>query len=295
MLILIKSTLGRWSPTAVTAIGLAQVALIGYLDHLTGYELTLSVFYLLPIAMTAWYANSVASALVSVISALVWLFVDYASGHVYSHPVLPVWNAIAGLAFFLTTAFLLSRLKTQLSHVESLARTDGLTKVYNARAFKEVAARLIDVARRHRHPAVLGYIDLDNFKAVNDTLGHTTGDTLLQTVASTLMRCVRTSDVVGRLGGDEFAVFMPEIGQADARHTFARIHEELARDMAHHGWPVGISIGVAVFPESPPVIDEAIRIADVLMYRVKKSGKHNVLYEPLSATVASFKPSDRSG
>lgn len=81
------------------------------------------------------------------------------------------------------------------------------------------------------------------------------------------------------MGGDEFAVLLPDADYADAQMMFGRIREELARDSADGGWPIGFSIGVAVFSSVPSSIDEALKIADQLMYRVKKAGKNSIIYE----------------
>jgi diguanylate cyclase (GGDEF)-like protein len=125
---------------------------------------------------------------------------------------------------------------------------DGLTQVLNARAFKGLVSIPLEMANRHQHSTTFCYIDLDNFKAVNDSLGHHVGDYVLKIVATTLNRCVRTTDAVGRLGGDEFIIFMPESGDKEAQIAITRIHEELMKNMAAHDWPIGFSIGVAVFP-----------------------------------------------
>lgn len=279
LLTVLNRSLSRRSAAQVTALGFALVGLVGTIDHLTGYELSFSIFYLLPIVLVTWFVKQRTGFILCGTSAIVWLLVDHTSGHIYSHPMIPIWNAAVRLGFFLVTAYLLGELKTRLRHEEALSKTDHLTQVSNARAFKEVSHRLLQLAVRHRHPAVLGYIDFDNFKAVNDGSGHSEGDRVLQTVASILTRSVRGTDVLGRLGGDEFAVLMPEIGYAAAQTAFARIHQELVEEAAARGWPVGFSIGVAVFPSVPSTIDEALKIAEALMYRAKKAGKNMVIYE----------------
>ncbi len=283
MLARIKTALDQRSPAQVTALGLAIVGLLGIFDYLSGYEMSFSIFYLAPIVLVTWYTKKWTAYTLCMICALTWLLVDYASGHGYSHPLIPFWNAGVRLAFFLITAYLLSELKNHLRYEEKQARVDGLTQLFNARAFRELASKTLQAARRYRRPVVLGYIDLDNFKAVNDGAGHAEGDRVLQTVARTLNRCVRASDIAGRMGGDEFAVFMPETERAGTEITFQRIREELLRDMANHGWPVGFSIGVAVFPTAPTTIDQALKRADHLMYRVKQSGKNNIIYEEQSS------------
>jgi diguanylate cyclase (GGDEF)-like protein len=177
------------------------------------------------------------------------------------------------------TAHLLYALRTRLEHEATLARLDSLTQILNARAFNEVCQRLVRLAERNQHPLAFAYIDVDDFRTVNDTAGHSAGDLVLQEVASTLARRVRSTDVIGRLGGDEFAVLMPETTDAGAQTAFAKIHDELQRDAAAHSWPIGFSIGVALFQSAPSSVDEALKVADALMYRAKQAGKNNVLYE----------------
>lgn len=267
------------SPAQVIAFGLALLASVGTLDYLTGYELSFSVFYLLPIALATWYTPQWAGYFFSCLSAMVWLVADHTAGHNYSNDLIPFWNAGVRLSFFLVTSYLLGELKTRLRHEQTLARTDGLTGILNSRAFKDLSRHLFELAARHHHPAVLGYIDLDDFKAVNDRSGHSEGDRVLKTVTNVLTRCVRATDAVGRLGGDEFAILLPETGYAGARMVFGRIREELAQERADGSLPIGFSIGVAVFSSVPSTIDEALKIADRLMYRVKMAGKDNVIYE----------------
>ncbi len=108
------------------------------------------------------------------------------------------------------TATLLGELKVRLERERDLARTDGLTGIPDARAFKDASRARLGLAARHHHPAPVGYIDIDDFKAVNEASRHAEGDRLLQTVATTVAPSVGYADVVGRMGGDEFAVLLPE-------------------------------------------------------------------------------------
>ncbi len=275
--------LGGRSTVQLIAIGFALSGLVGAIDYLTGFELSLSIFYLIPVALVSWYGPRWAGFLLCGISALIWLVADSAAGHPYSRWIMPIENAAVRLGFFLVTTQLLGTLRARLRHEEILARTDGLTQVLNARAFTGVSERLLRLAERHQHPVALAYIDVDNFKAVNDTQGHSAGDLVLMTIAGTITRCIRSTDVVGRMGGDEFAVLMPETGYAGAHTAVAKVHEELVRESAAHNWPIGFSIGVAVFSAVPPTVDGALRAADGLMYRVKQAGKNNVLLEECAA------------
>ncbi len=267
------------SPVQVILFGLFLLAAVATIDHLTGYELSFSIFYLLPIVLVTWHSKRWVGFVFCGLAAMTWLFVDYASSHTYSNGFMPIWNSGVRLSFFWVTATLLDELKIRMQNEKTMAKTDGLTGIFNARAFKELSASFLELAERHLHPFTLGYIDVDNFKAVNDSFGHSEGDRVLKTVANTLTRCARATDVVGRLGGDEFAIFLPETDLDGAQVMFARIHEELKSAAANGGWPVGFSVGVAVFSAVPASIDEALNAADSLMYRVKKAGKNNLIYE----------------
>jgi diguanylate cyclase (GGDEF)-like protein len=205
--------------------------------------------------------------------------VEDISGHSYSNNLIPVLNAAVRFGFFFTTMLLVSEVKSLAKLQNTLATTDGLTGLLNARAFKDLSQTILHLAERHNHPVVLGYIDLDNFKSVNDHSGHSEGDRALQTVAKTLAGSVRAVDIVGRLGGDEFAILLPETNSAGAEELFGRIRERLIQEVAARGWPISFSIGVAVFPVCHPDIEELLKIADRLMYVVKNSGKNNVIFE----------------
>jgi diguanylate cyclase (GGDEF)-like protein len=251
----------------------------GFIDHATGYEVSFSIFYLAPISLASWSLGSSYGQVLAIFSALIWLVVDSTAGAVYSHRLIPFWNATVRLGFFSLTASLLASLHRRLQREEELARVDNLTGLMNTRAFTEHAERFLALAARHRRPTVVGYIDLDGFKAVNDVLGHSEGDRVLRTVAEALRDTFRRSDLLARLGGDEFAVLLPDADLPTAKSAFSKSHKHVLEVIASHGWPVGMSIGVAVFERAPSTVDEAIHAADALMYRVKAQGKNEILYE----------------
>jgi diguanylate cyclase (GGDEF)-like protein len=115
---------------------------------------------------------------------------------------------------FLVVVVVLSSLRGAWEREKIHARTDSLTGVSNARAFFEVAAVELARARRYQRPFTIAYLDLDNFKQVNDRFGHEVGDDLLQIVARTLREGSRASDFVARMGGDEFVVLLETLGEA---------------------------------------------------------------------------------
>ena len=169
-----------------------------------------------------------------------------------------------------------TQLNLVLQREKELARTDMLTGLANRRAFYEALQVERARATRYGRPMTLVYLDLDNFKRVNDTLGHAVGDELLACVADLLRRTLRASDTVGRLGGDEFALLLPETNAQAAEALLQKLGSVLGDTMRAKQWPVTFSMGAAAFLDNPATVEEMIRTADELMYSVKKSGKNRI-------------------
>jgi diguanylate cyclase (GGDEF)-like protein len=169
-----------------------------------------------------------------------------------------------------------SRLKGLLVKEQELARIDPLTTVPNRRAFYEALDKERVRSRRYRRPFTIAYVDLDNFKKVNDSLGHAVGDELLVQVAAGLRSNLRASDFVGRLGGDEFGVLLPETDATGAKLALRKLRLRLLEEMKAHSWHVTFSIGAATFLDPPDSLDVIIRMADETMYAIKAHGKDDV-------------------
>ncbi len=257
------------------------VLVLVVIDYLTGTEISFSIFYLLPIALASWYGGKNNGLVLCVVSSLAWLAADLGDGMHYSSQLIPYWNALVRLGFFVLTCSLLSSVRNLMAREEKLARTDPLTGLLNGRAFREKAGILFGLARRHQRPLALAYIDLDNFKTVNDTRGHNEGDQALTAVAAALKSGLRKTDLAARLGGDEFAVMLPETDAEGARVLFKKVREELAGAVRAGGWPIGYSIGVVTFSKAAVHFEEALKEADRLMYRVKKEGKNQTYFAAL--------------
>ncbi|HEX3035141.1 MAG TPA: GGDEF domain-containing protein [Thermodesulfobacteriota bacterium] len=272
-------TLEKQNRLFLLLISCALIALVGFIDFRTGYELSFALFYLVPVALVAWYVNVKYGVVISFISAATWQTVNLMAGEVHLNLITPYWNTTTRLGFFIVVTFLLSRLKIALEREKALSRTDYLTGVANNRSFYETAAMELNRSRRYRHPLTVAYLDLDNFKDVNDSFGHTVGDEALQVVAKTILRHTRATDVVARLGGDEFAVLLPETDYNAARGVISRIHEVLLSEMEKNRWSVTFSIGVLTYVSPPEEVDELIRVVDNLMYEVKKNGKNRIEYK----------------
>ena len=255
------------------------MTILGFIDYNTSFEISLSIFYLIPIAIGSWFLSRRISILLSILCSVVYGILDFLSGNVYSHPLILTWNDFAIFGIYLIVAITLSKLKEVLIIEKELSRTDPLTGLSNVRHFMEVVNSEIERCRRYKHPITLIYFDCDNFKKVNDSFGHVQGNKLLITVASTIRDSIRDTDIPARLGGDEFGILLPETGMEFSKKHISRIHKKLKEDMKKNGWPVTFSIGVATFVKTPESMDELLTCADNLMYSVKRKGKNNINYK----------------
>jgi diguanylate cyclase (GGDEF)-like protein/PAS domain S-box-containing protein len=158
------------------------------------------------------------------------------------------------------------------------AEHDFLSGLPNRKLLKERTDFAIALARRHMKKLAVLFLDLDGFKHVNDSLGHSIGDKLLQSVAARLANCVRGTDTVSRMGGDEFVVLLSEVEQAeDAAITAARMLEAVAEahTIDEHDIHVTTSIGVSVYPDDGLDAETLIKCADTAMYQAKENGRQS--------------------
>lgn len=163
--------------------------------------------------------------------------------------------------------------------VAHLAHHDSLTGLPNRVLFEQrLQASISRASRKHEQFAVL-YIDLDDFKPINDRYGHDAGDRVLQSVANRILATVRDYDTPARLGGDEFAIILNSLEHAHEAATVAgRVHASLSQpvDVGQASVPVGCSIGIAVFPDAGATPQSLLSEADRAMYRVKRTGRNGV-------------------
>jgi diguanylate cyclase (GGDEF)-like protein len=157
------------------------------------------------------------------------------------------------------------------------AERDFLTGLPNRALLADRLAQSITLAKRHGKRVALMYLDLDNFKSINDSLGHSAGDQLLQSTAKRLEGCVRHSDTVSRQGGDEFVVLLSEI---EAVQDAARAAEKLIKTMAEphpiggHLLNVTLSIGISLYPDDGADAETVLTNADTAMYHAKRNGRN---------------------
>lgn len=254
---------------------------IGLLDLVTG-DYSLIVLYLIPVSFAAWFVGKRCGLLFCLLALAVRVVVDEGIRTFFFSPSgLHYWNVLVEFLFLLIMSLLFSALKKNLDNEKELARRDPLTNTLNRRSFFDLAEHEIKRSQRYDLPLTVAYIDLDNFKVVNDQLGHHAGDELLITVVSTIRSNIRSSDILARFGGDEFVILLPDTPGAAALKFLSKIHAHLDQAMACKGWPVSFSIGAATYCMVPSTVDEVIRHADELMYTVKHGGKNRLLHKEI--------------
>jgi len=265
----------------LTFLGYLLVLAIGSLDTITGYDTSVSLLYLLPIILIAWFEGGVPALIISIFSAITWAVSDLVSGHAYSHIAIPIWNAVMVLGMFLVVAYSIAAIKKLLMKEREHANTDDLTGAANIRAFYEQARDEISRSAIHRLSLTLAYIDIDNLSNINDTLGHIAGDYLLHEVAQTMRSTLRPTDLISRLGGAKFAILMPETKSENAAGIIDKVQEHLLDMVKKNSWPVTFSSGVVTRDGASCTIDELIKKAEDLMNTAKESGKNAVKYAKL--------------
>ncbi len=268
----------------VAATAFLLVILLGVLDYITGPDLLIFLFYLIPVFLGTWFVGKWAGITLAILSALAWSLSDLLSVHMISNMIIPVWNLVIEGAFFLGAGYVLSMLKTSLEQAQEAARIDYLTGAVTGRYCRDLADRELERMRRYDHSFTMVYMDLDNFKAVNDMFGHSVGDAVLKQVVKTVIENIRNTDTIARMGGDEFVILFPETEAETAKAALAKVQVQLSRAMEVNKWPVTFSFGMVTFISPPESSDQMIKIADKLMYVAKNSGKnaieHSVYYGP---------------
>ncbi len=262
-------------------IGFSLVLAIGILDSFTNYDVSVSLLYLFPIMLIAWYEGGVLVAIMSIFSVINWAIADMVSGHIYSHFAIPLWNAVMMLGMFLIIGYTITMLKKLLVKEREHSHDDDLTNVANMRFFYEQASVEINRLAINKRPLTLVYLAIDNLRFINESLGYVTGDFLLHEVAQTIKATLKSKSLISRFGGAEFAILIPETKDENANAIIREVQERLMEMVKKHKWPVTFSTGVVTGDNETYTIDELINMAKDLMKTSKITGKNTVEYKKL--------------
>ncbi|PYX48657.1 MAG: GGDEF domain-containing protein [Acidobacteria bacterium] len=269
------------SKAFLVTLGLLLLGLVAAIDYITStrYVLEFSPFYVVPVAFFTWFVGKHAAVGLGLMCAAIGL-----ATRLHSIPRLSVyWDGLVWFGLYLAAILVLSELKKLYERERSLSRLDSLTHIANRRALLESATASLSSAKRRHTTISLAYIDLDDFKQLNDSFGHEAGDKVLRTTAMTIRDALRPTDLVARIGGDEFAILLPETTRAAAERVVARVREALEKTMDERSRTVTFSIGIVTFLRPPRSVSEMLGKADQMMYRVKSDGKNRTEHQEIAA------------
>ena len=258
---------------------LSMFAIAALLNFVVASHHVLLSFYGLPVLFSAYFygrRHAVMTAIASILLALLVLKINPYSfqdqvglGMVQNWLDCTIWGGI-----LVITAYGMGTLR---EHLERQALYDDLTGLANRRLFRDRLEHALAGAKRRNGIVALIYIDLDGFKLVNDTLGHTVGDVLLRVVADRLGRRIRASNTFARIGGDEFTVVVDDLHSGDqaelvAKALLAEFTEPFS--VSGHELTLTASLGISFYPNDAPDAEQLIQQADTAMYVAKNSGKN---------------------
>ena len=259
-------------------VWLAAVSTAGVLAFVriaTEAEFAFASAVIVPVIAVAWFVSKKEGIIYSALAAIVWVSADIEAGRQFSEAWVPWVNGFTRFAVYALVAYLSSSLHEVLIREYDMAQHDVLTGLFNRRAFFELGNAETERAKRYGHSLGIVFLDLDDFKLLNDSRGHEVGDQALVAVAHALLNTLRNSDVFARLGGDEFAVLLPETSFQSATEAGHKIENTINTALQEFS-PVSVSVGVAWFENVADCFADMLNEADGLMYEIKETGKHGV-------------------
>lgn len=259
-----------WRRWAVWSVCAGVFFALGALRTGTDAEMTFASFALLPVLVIAWLGGKGNGLVAAALAAGTWVVADLASDRQFSEAWIPWANAATRLVSYGIVAILAAQVRLQFEREHQRATKDVLTGLWNRRAFLEAGRSEVARARRHVRPLAVVFLDLDDFKKLNDSRGHGAGDAALRVAGAALRDALRSNDQVARLGGDEFAALLPETGYDEAADAGARLRLAV-NDALRDFTPVKASVGIAWFAKADLEFPEMLKAADDLMYEAKKT------------------------
>jgi diguanylate cyclase (GGDEF)-like protein len=273
--------IGKGARIILIFFSLLIVAFIGLCDYNTEADFSFYVLYSIPIFMSAWYLGSWSGFIVALSSAIAWWIADFKNND--APQLLHYLDALLRLVFFIAISLIISLTYKSYERERNSAHTDFLTGLPNRRTFIEQVSSEIARAKRYGRCSTIAYIDLDDFKLLNDRFGHAVGDKALQQIAIALRQNVRKSDLVARMGGDEFLIFLPETNDSQGISSLTHLQSSLIQASTALKLPVTFTIGAVTYDVPTCSAEDMIKTADRIMYCAKREGKNKIKHINIKA------------
>ena len=275
----ILNFLDKREPRFICILSAFAIAFFCVSIYLVNTNVDLRPLLVMPVLLASWYGGRKTGATIAIFTAIALLATNYSLNFYIKNNISVAYDLLVGLFVYLFISVIVTNFKKVHGVEKDAADTDTLTGANNSRKFYSELGDEIIRSRRYQHIFSLAYMDIDNFKNINDTFGHPIGDELLIQVAKCLLQSLRATDVVARLGGDEFVFLLPETEQVEAKSALLKAEKALKDTMEKYNWDVSFSIGVITFETLPDDVGQAIKLADDLMYKVKRHNKNDIVYQ----------------
>ena len=273
----------EWQRALLVLLCFTSVILLGEVRTATDAELAFASLALIPVLAIAWVGGLWPGLCMATMAATMWAISDISSGRSFSANWIPWLNAVVRLFTYALVVMLVNRIRTQLMSERALATTDALTGLKNRRSLMAWGISETQRAVRYGNAMTVVFLDLDGFKALNDTCGHDKGDAALKYTASAIRDSTRASDFVARLGGDEFVIVFPQLDCAAAVAASEKVFAKVSLALNDFP-PTGASMGMAWFERAGPSFETMIQCSDALMYSAKSAGRNCLVYRCFTAT-----------
>ncbi len=275
----ILNILDERRPRLIWLLSILAVIVICLAILLLNNIVDLRPLLVIPVLLASWYGGSKTGMAIAAISAISLFITNYSLVSYNINNSSALYDSIITLAAYVFISTIVTNFRKVHSVEVVAADTDTLTGLSSSRKFYIELEHELNRSRRYGHPLSLAYIDVDNFKNINDTLGHPVGDELLVQLSKTLQISLRATDTIARIGGDEFICLLPETEQNAAKSAIINTEKNLKDTMQKHSWDVSFSIGVVTFEILPEDVAQAVTLADDLMYQVKRENKNDIAYK----------------
>ena len=250
------------------------LVVIAAADYYSHVELMLSPFYAIPCLLVDWRIGRSPALIYGLIASAIQCLIGTFGGHPYSSNIFFYWDVFVNILFYGFLIWLVAKLRVALEMERALSRVDFLTKLANRKTFQESLDFEYRRCERYGHTLTIVLIDCDNFTALIEERGFSTGDMLLGTVADRVAECFRNTDLMARTGSNEFALILPETAFENSAAKLMKFHEQLAVSTLARGWPVTFSIACVAYGHLPESAATALEQVQALLRQIKQTGKN---------------------